>query len=255
MYQFKSRIVKGELSFSLFLLLLLVAGSAVAQEKQPSTTDAALWTQFNAAVVDAAVYQPAHVYQLTPLKFDARGRTRVVVLTDYCCYTVSDKEEELGASPWATPDHEVQDKCRTFTDEDLAMRLRELLGLQPNRVLKNFVTMEVKMCDIFRPASDPETTTMWPCQDHETNKACGETFPTDVRADHIQWMAEKMLSSYALLAPPSTEFSYPWTRLGYTYDWKPGLLNRYGASEYVLRKGAKVKVISIIPFAEYCGRR
>ncbi|MBK8453511.1 MAG: hypothetical protein WAQ53_14365 [Thiofilum sp.] len=44
---------------------------------------------------------------------------------------------------------------------------------------------------------------------------------------------------------------YPWTRLGYTYDWgKPN--NPIGFSEFVIDKGAKVEVKSVTTTAKYC---
>jgi len=35
---------------------------------------------------------------------------------------------------------------------------------------------------------------------------------------------------------------YPWTHLGYTYNWAPGG-DRYGASEYVIRGNAKAVIV------------
>ena len=46
---------------------------------------------------------------------------------------------------------------------------------------------------------------------------------------------------------------WPWTALGYTYNWHPGS-PRYGASEYLVRGGTQVVVTGVIPIAEYCGR-
>lgn len=35
---------------------------------------------------------------------------------------------------------------------------------------------------------------------------------------------------------------YPWTRLGYTYDWGSRSSNKYGLSEFVIMPGSKVEV-------------
>ena len=44
---------------------------------------------------------------------------------------------------------------------------------------------------------------------------------------------------------------YPWTHLGYTYNWAPGA-DRYGASEYVIRGNAKAVIVDNATTAQYC---
>ncbi|WP_405357753.1 hypothetical protein [Ruminococcus sp.] len=48
------------------------------------------------------------------------------------------------------------------------------------------------------------------------------------------WFENNTASSYST-------GSYPWTRLGYTYDWADNG-TAYGLSEFIIFKGAKVKV-------------
>ena len=209
-----------------------------------------LWKTYNASVVDSAVYRHENLRQLRPLKFDPKTLiTTVATLTGYD-YPMG--QQSLSRAVWVTGVPEVQEKCRKFTDPDLALRLRQLIGLQPNAKFQYFVTMTVRSSDIFRPATDPTTTTEWPCSD-SAQAACGEIFPDWVSSDHIKWIANQMLSSYIILDPPTGAYSYPWTRLGYTYDWKPGS-NKYGASEYVVRAGSVVNVERKEAYAQYCGR-
>jgi hypothetical protein len=66
-------------------------------------------------------------------------------------------------------------------------------------------------------------------------------------------MAQQLLGSY-IVTPSLLDRrgnGYPWTRLGYTYNWRPGT-DKYGASEYVVRKGATVNVLDVIPYQQYC---
>lgn len=49
----------------------------------------------------------------------------------------------------------------------------------------------------------------------------------------------------------------PWTRLGYTFDWKPkkgGGFERYGASEFVLKPSGTYEVKTAYTLAEYCAK-
>ncbi len=44
---------------------------------------------------------------------------------------------------------------------------------------------------------------------------------------------------------------YPWTRLGYTYDWgNPG--SEVGLSEFVIQGGATVQVAQVYSTQAYC---
>ncbi len=40
------------------------------------------------------------------------------------------------------------------------------------------------------------------------------------------------------------EFGFPWTGMGWTYDWNPRSMNHIGVSEFVVRKGASVNLVS-----------
>ena len=56
------------------------------------------------------------------------------------------------------------------------------------------------------------------------------------------------------MRPPSGSqptVGYPWTRLGYTFNWYSGG-DRYGASEYVVRGGSIIEVVSSSDIAAYC---
>src|SRR5205807_1376490 len=102
------------------------------------------------------------------------------------------------------------------------------------------------LSDIFRPSPWPDTNTQWPCQE-ESAPNCGNSFPPNATPAHIQWIAT------ANLALHSVPNGYPWTHLGYTYNWAPGA-DRYGASEYIISKKASypIFVVSNVSPAEYC---
>jgi formylglycine-generating enzyme required for sulfatase activity len=232
-----------------FTLLFLTAVGAPTAAQQPATDEAAVaLRQFNAAIADAAVYRKENLRRLVPLKFDARsGTARVVTLTAEA-YPKSGPHT-LGGDVWVTAEPEVRDKCKRV-EKDPAVFLRQLLGLHPNTTFTHFVVMDVKKADVFRPAPDPETTTEWPCPDPQRGRYLGQLFPDGVSDHHVRWMANQMLSSYLIAQNVGTD-GYPWTRLGYTYNWKPGA-DRYGCSEYVVRKNAVVTIDEVIPYREYC---
>jgi hypothetical protein len=245
--RFKSRYTS--IAASLGLLLLLVLTTA-ALNNALSTDD--LWSLYDKSVVDSAVYRHDSLRQLYPLKFDAPTMTTTVVTLTGYDYPLG--QQALSRDVWVTAVPEVQQKCQKFTDPDLQMRLRELLGLQPTATFTYFVTMTVRADDVFRPAPNPVTVTQSLCDRPESDSTCGELFPNWVGNEHKAWIANKALTSYLVSADHNGAYSYPWTRLGYTYDWKPGA-DKYGASEYVIRPGSIVTVTSKTPYAQYCAAK
>lgn len=228
------------------LAVLSVQPASVAQDK--AQADQELMTVYNKAIYDASVYKFSNVRPLKKLEFDPKTHTaRVVTLTDFP-YTRG-KTKPLAVDVWVTAVPEVQNACQTFNG-DIALRLRQFLGFPPAHKFTHFVVMTVNQKSVFRPAVNPDPTTTLPC-DNPTESNCGLTFPERVSKKHVTWLANQMLSSYVISESAQTRDGYPWTRLGYTYDWRPGS-NKYGASEFVIRKGSKVKVEEIVPYEAYC---
>ena len=231
------------------LLLLLVLTSAALKETTPGESLQDLWVRYDGAVVDSAVYRHENLRRLFPLKYDpATMTTTVVTLTGYD-YPLG--QQTLSRYIWVTAVPEVLQKCQKFASGELELSLRELLGLQPDAKIGNFVAMTVRAGDIFRPSPNPVTTSESLCDQPAKDNTCGELFPDWVSSDHKSWIANQMLTSYLVSATHNGAYSYPWTRLGYTYDWKPGA-DRYGASEYVIRPGAVITVTSKTPYGQYC---
>ena len=202
------------------------------------------------AIADAEVARPDKVSRnLNPVSLgnprlrskEEGGERWVLVVTwvDHKGYHESvGKAHDLGKyEVWVTLSPELQDACRALAPEDVARkaRLTQLLGLRPDKPKEHVVEMWARASDLFRPCPDPET----------DDRSCDLDFPPGVSPDHVKWFEEKRQSSYG----PS---GYPWTRLGYTYDWGRGDGVRIGLSEYVIRKGSTVKVASISTVADYC---
>jgi hypothetical protein len=240
-------------------LLLGACAPAVSAPSGPSPA-APLADVYAQAVANAAVYEPGNVFALFPIVPDAQGNVRVVTLTTW---NYAPGEQPLGRDIWVTAVPEVRDSCAGWTDDDLKMRLRQLLGLRPADSVSHFVEMTVPVAAMFRPTVDPAVTTLHPCPaDQVGSGSCGLQFPPSVQPAHVEWMARQMLSSWKLPDgyPASAggggadgTLGYPWTRLGYTYNWHPGS-PRYGASEYLVRGGTQIRVDRTTPVAAYCGR-
>lgn len=188
---------------------------------------------FDRSIRDAAVFETAHQSgDLLPIE-----EMPVVVVTWTSWTGYQPGPTTLTRDVWVSVVPQLREACRRFEPKKLDLRLRQYLGLPPDDEKTLFVELEVARAeDIFRPCTDPAIDTPGPCT---------AEFSDGVSEEHAAWMARQAFSSWKV---PK---GYPWTRLGYTYDWNPKT-DRYGASEYVVRSGKQVEVLSVVPTAQYC---
>lgn len=125
----------------------------------------------------------------------------------------------------------------TFTDKEIASykdelkkckdpetRLKQLIGLPPDCDYTTFTGFWVSPESVKRPA-------------YRTDIVSGEmttSFDENVDEDFKEWFDENILGSYF-------DGAYPWTRLGYTYDWADNG-TEYGLTEFLVSDKAEVTV-------------
>jgi hypothetical protein len=139
---------------------------------------------------------------------------------------------------WVTTSPELKSKFHTQTVQDTNKRLLQMLGLPPNASYNYFVEFWVKPSDLFRPCPDSEISD---CQ-------CNTYFPKGTDSLHIKWINENRISRYY---DKVLYNQYPWTQLGYTYDWSPENPTHFGLSEFVIGENKKIIVKAIYTTSEY----
>lgn len=230
------------------LHLLALAASVAAAACAPPTAPGpaprpvSLDSLYLRAIDDASVYRAENVLPLNAAVPDSAGQVRVVTFTSYPGYT--EGTDSITQNVWVTLVPEVRDSCSGF-GRDLRLRLNQLLGLPPSAGDTLMVEMTVPAGALFRAVADPAVTTRYPCGD-TIQAACGERFPDGVSPGHVRWTAEQLLTRWQVPG------GYPWTRLGYTYNWHPGS-PRYGASEYLVRAGSMATGVHVQHVRAYCG--
>ncbi|MDA3838047.1 MAG: hypothetical protein PF574_03590 [Candidatus Delongbacteria bacterium] len=133
----------------------------------------------------------------------------------------------------AVPDLEKWVTNHAIDVNEPSLRFRQLLGLPPVSEHSHFVEFWASPEDLFRPAPDSEI----------TDNICELAFSDSVDTEYVDWFNSNILYSYF----PQR---YPWTRLGYTYDW--GSENtEIGLSEFVLRQDADIVVERVISTNEF----
>lgn len=188
---------------------------------------------YQRAISDAAVIEPDEIVTLEPLEGE---EFTVVTWTRFPeSYGVGDEVTLTWGEVWVTVAGDVRQECVRFDGTSLRQDLQQLLGLPIDQEPREFVTLVVSKDDLFRPCADPD----------ENKNHCTAEFPEDVDPLHKAWYARHAATSY--LSPSGL----PWTRLGYTYNWRPGA-SEIGIPEYVIRQSAKVEVVARAATAEYC---
>lgn len=173
--------------------------------------------------------------------------------TDKVTWNV-DKSRVLMVAAHATPDLfengmsvTVDQEMRVFSDREVLewyrmngkdvrnwpLRLRQLLGLPREEKITHFTTFWVEPKDLIRPAYTPDIAS--------TEMACRFEDGDDSQLDSLgmwlrNWFDKNWAASY------KKEGGYPWTRLGYTYDWGADGNDKYGVSEFLLMNESKVTV-------------
>jgi len=153
---------------------------------------------------------------------------------------------------WVTVEPHLQDFCRDFArangwdEAALTRRLEQRLGLPPASGDTVFVEMKI---------DDPSAGLFRPCADPAVDVAdCPVAAPAATNNGYQQWFYTQYYNSYATALP----WQYPWTALGYTFDWATGSkgdLDRYGESEFVVRKDAAIQVLAEDDLKSYCQPR
>ena len=236
------------------LCLLLVGSAGVLAtidciDAQQPTCTSYLQASYDAAVADASVAKASEIsHYLTPVLPGQRGtRWREITGEEYV-RTVSwtswngydgmvGSSMKLTQDVWITLVPEVREFCSKLAADELDLRLKQLLGLPPEDKKTKFVEIWVRPDDLFRPCPDSEI----------DDNRCDLDFPVGTDAEHRHWFKHRQKNSYG------GENRYPWTRLGYTYDWG-GFSGNTGLSEYVIRKGSTVKVGLLGATRTYCQR-
>jgi hypothetical protein len=181
------------------------------------------------------------------------GKSRVLVAT----FTTKDGYRIGNLTPkpgeiWVTVVPELKDFCQQYNEtgadqNKLNLRLKQLLGLPPSLPYTHVAEIWVPIQYLKRPSLDPEINdrTVQLIKDTEHLK-----FPQGVDSAYQDWFVKLFYNR--------KNSPYPWTSLGYTYDWEPktNLQSHAGLSEFVIFPSSDtsipVEIKQILSTEEYC---
>ena len=140
----------------------------------------------------------------------------------------------------------IEKEMRVFSDKELLnwfrenrksvrnwpLRMRQLLGLPRDEELTHFTTFWVEPKYLIRPAYNPDVTS--------SDMTCRFEEDDDSQLDSLgMWLRNWFDNAWAQNYKGAE--GYPWTRLGYTYDWG-SRGDKYGLSEFLIVSEAQVSV-------------
>lgn len=105
---------------------------------------------------------------------------------------------------------------------DWTKRFEQLLGLPAGFGYTHFTAFTVKPEDVYRPAYQPDP----------QKQVLQKELDGSMLGEYQSWFEGNEEWSYETSA-------WPWTRLGYTYDWCEGA--EKGLSEFIIKDGAQVQ--------------
>ena len=230
----KKRIIALPLLVS--LIFVLCTGCITREEYEPELSVQELYER---ACDDAMIAEEDEILPLVAIapdeplvQWDEAGE-RVLVCTWHKYPDSYPDGEEIVTSfgeSWVFTLAEIVDWFgRQQEIEDYILRFEQLIGLPPQNGKTHFTAMWVYPENLFRPSYDNEI----------DDNTVGLYFPEDVDPEYKSWFHGNLLSSYY---PEQSDWvRYPWTRLGYTYDWA-GNGSEYGLSEFIVRQDSSVLV-------------
>ncbi len=243
---------RSEVIFIIILIACVTSLVPACASITEVTSQDDLRQAYRMAVEDAEIPEESEISnKLTPITdynndliWDGTpGKSRVCVVTWTSYRGYDNKEGQALATArdtWVTVVPELKD---FIGNQDLRMsamilRLEQLMGLPPDNGKTRFIELWVDPKDLFRPSPDPEII------DHEADLQFPDSRFMSVSPDHVKWFNNLREQSYG-------EEGYPWTQLGYTYDWGGDPDNDFGLSEFVIIKGSKIKVHAVILNEDY----
>lgn len=200
---------------------------------------------YKAAVRDAAFADEDEILPLVSLTpedkmttWDSEGRVLLCTWHNYPDSYPEGKDVTIEwGYVWMFTDKEIASyKDELKKSKDPETRLKQLIGLPPDCDYTTVTGFWVSPENVIRPAYRTEV---------DSGKMT-TSFDENVDADFKKWFDGNIIDSYF-------DDFYPWTRLGYTYDWADND-SEYGLTEFLVSDKAEVKVEFTDTTAEFIER-
>lgn len=238
------------MSIGLFAsVLVLVGGCAMQSQAPPASAD--LKQDYERAIHDAAVRRPQFSVALRAISAD-QAMVPVATFTEWGVPATP-----LSRDTWVSLPEQLREMCRAKPDPVLA--IEQILGLppmsKPSRPTHQWavVTFVVARMNIFRPC--PGGT------DIAAPRCSAEGVARNLDDATARFLLNQLWTSHRIdfekpdnMGNMTEDFGYPFTGMGWSYDWDPESSTHIGVSEYVIRAGASVTNPSMVSPDQFCNQ-
>jgi len=280
--------MKKGIFLSLKLLFVVLLTSAITSLSYADAVPSSMTNDnYKYAVSDAKNPEPHEIYNnLIAIKKDnnyiakrvnkdGKFQVKVISIIDEASYNDHYKNYEkdfkhypLYPDLWVSIEPELIDKIKNNKqrfdgdDKENNMSIIEIYGFPPQKKVEYVVIFWADADKMFRPSPDQEI-------DDESAEI---NFPNDVTPEHRMFIDNTRSSQYFSgknVVLKNGEFekeiwkeAYPWTQLGYSYDWGNNCRNiyNYGLSEFIVkgnrnRKGNHdIEIVEVVTLKDYINR-
>lgn len=187
------------------------------------------------AVIDSMVAEPSEIHPLVCISKDEPliswkdGKVLMLTMNKYPdFYKEGEEVKFIYGHTWTFTDKEMEEwyKNNKRNVADWPLRFKQLLGITPEENYTHISAFWSDPKDIRRPAYQTDTA-----------KQVTEDVLDGSALDGLSdWFCGNIVSSYYI-----GKTKYPWTRLGYTYDWVDNG-KEYGLTEFLVLKDSKATV-------------
>ncbi|HWV74075.1 MAG TPA: hypothetical protein VN040_20295 [Pseudosphingobacterium sp.] len=247
--------------FPLLLCALFSFGVLVGCKKdnvapEPEPPSLSMGDLYKSAILDAMVADSTEVidslWAISPKNTSLQWKTingkPYVLMASFMrypsSYPVGDSINNSWGESWLFIPQQMKARIgSSFSAEsDTTMRICQLLGLPPANERSNTHIAEVWVNPerLYRPAGDPTITTA----------TAGAALKNSSPETYASWFNNYIVFAYYRTLSATADYHYPWTRLGYTYDWAPET-NNVGMSEYVVQSNSAIWVESVSKVSDY----
>lgn len=182
-------------------------------------------------VPNEVVRESNHLAHLGDSRMEWSGdRLIMTMLTDFAGYDRYYSDSRYRPEVWVAPVGETVEffRAKAGQADDLELRYRQYMGMPAGHSDDRIVELLVHPDMLFRPAEDTriESASLGPGRDTTQYEKASVAYPT-----FDQWWANQMHTYDGDSNPP-----YPWTRLGYTYDWGGSPDEVVGSTEFIVKR-------------------
>lgn len=198
---------------------------------------------YDAAVKDSITIEQDEILPVISLEqgspfatYDDKGRILLCTFHKYPdSYPDGADVTITWSDVWTFSGAEMLDWYNQESDDvsDWPLRLKQLIGLPPDSEYSHVTAMWVNPDDIVRPANVQDI------GDIQMKDSLADNTDDDFK----EWFDDNIVWSYF-------ESDYPWTRLGYTYDWAQDS-DEYGLSEFLVMDNSNVTVQYTVTIDEF----